>query len=82
MISFYKYLKSGKQKNEALQLAKLDYLKNTNDAELKHPFYWAGFVVSGDIEPITNSNRKWPYAISSIFLIGFVFRKRLFQLFN
>ena len=52
MISFYKFLKEGKQKNEALQLAKLDYLLATDDNTLKHPYYWAGFIISGDVTPI------------------------------
>jgi len=54
--SFYKHLKDGKPKNEALQMAKLDYLTNTKDNALKHPYYWAGFVISGDVEPINSNN--------------------------
>ena len=52
MLSFYEYLKKGKSKSEALRLAKLDYLKNTTDKELLHPYFWSGFVVNGNTEPI------------------------------
>lgn len=79
MISFYKYLKDGKQKNEALQLAKLDYLSSTDDASLKHPYYWAGFIISGDITPIMSSTSYITYLIlGSLFLIlvGFYFFRK------
>ncbi|MCF6279798.1 MAG: CHAT domain-containing protein [Flavobacteriaceae bacterium] len=56
MIFFYKYLKDGKPKNIALQQAKLDYLNSVDDELLKHPYYWAGFVVSGNISEINNTN--------------------------
>ncbi len=52
MISFYEYLKKGKSKSDALRLAKLDYLKNTSDQQLLHPYFWSGFVVNGNTEPI------------------------------
>lgn len=50
MVSFYKFLDDGKDKDEALKMAKLDFIKNN---PLKsHPYYWAGFVINGDINPI------------------------------
>lgn len=52
MIAFYKNLQKGDDKATALQQAKLDYLRNTGDENLQHPFYWAGFVLSGDESPI------------------------------
>ncbi|MBB4118372.1 CHAT domain-containing protein [Mesonia hippocampi] len=52
MVAFYKNLQNGENKATALQNAKLDYLKNTTNANLQHPFYWAGFVLSGDKTPI------------------------------
>jgi len=59
MISFYSYLKEGLPKNRAMQLAKLDYLEGTDDALLKHPYYWAGFVVSGNITPLGSDPFNW-----------------------
>ncbi|PTX62201.1 CHAT domain-containing protein [Kordia periserrulae] len=53
MIDFYKYLKNGESKANALRKAKLNYLKNTDDANFTKPFYWAGFVLHGDAAPIT-----------------------------
>jgi len=52
---FYKYLKQGKNKSEALREAKLHYLKNTDHKGL-HPFYWAGIVLSGDDAALFNSD--------------------------
>ncbi|EDP94953.1 CHAT domain-containing tetratricopeptide repeat protein [Kordia algicida OT-1] len=52
MVDFYKNLKKGENKTRALQNAKMNYLKNTDDANFKKPFYWAGFVLHGDTAPI------------------------------
>ena len=48
---FYDYLSEGKPKDEALRLAKLDYLQNANGRTL-HPQYWAGLVLMGNTSPI------------------------------
>lgn len=53
MIDFYKNLKTGKEKDEALRLAKLSWLKNDAiPSQMKHPYYWAGFIASGDTSPL------------------------------
>ena len=78
MISFYKYLKDGMQKNEALQLAKLDYLSSTDDSTLKHPYYWAGFIVSGDVSPIISPASGIIYVVLGALLLI----TGLFYLFN
>jgi len=57
MTHFYAYLKEGKSKNEALQLAKLAYMKNSNEEVLKHPYYWAGFIISGDMMALNTTER-------------------------
>ena len=46
--SFYKNLKSGLEKDESLRMAKLEYLNNA-PANLKHPFFWAPFIPTGDM---------------------------------
>src|SRR5690606_36406967 len=63
MINFYKNLEQGQGNNEALANAKLQYLDNVKQPELKHPYYWAGFVVSGDISPINDSFSEWWYLL-------------------
>lgn len=78
---FYKYLNKGYSKTKSLQLAKNDFLNEGTAQELKHPYYWAGFIISGDPEPLTTSYR-WVYVfICSALLLGmsfllFKFRKK------
>ena len=70
MISFYEHLSQNKSKSEALQLAKSDYLKSAKSPKLKHPYYWAGFVLYGTDKPVVNSNLSllW-YSIPIILII-------------
>jgi len=49
MIEFYKNLKAGLPKNEALSKAKLNYLKT---AKNKHPKLWAGLVLQGNVNQL------------------------------
>ncbi|MBN2348880.1 MAG: CHAT domain-containing protein [Bacteroidales bacterium] len=53
MNGFYKYLSKKKPKDEALQLAKLEYINHADPVKL-HPYYWAGYVIFGDDSPIYN----------------------------
>lgn len=48
---FYKNLREGKSKQEALQLAKIHYLEHT-DAIGAQPFYWANYTLYGDESPV------------------------------
>ena len=45
MTEFYRQLKAGKRKDEALQQAQVKLLKNS---PYRHPYYWAPFVLVGD----------------------------------
>lgn len=46
MPSFYRNLKNGMTKAEAIRRAKLEYLKNADETSA-HPFYWAAFDYIG-----------------------------------
>lgn len=60
MENFYKNLSKGQAKNTALRNAKTQYLKTTDDAMQRHPYYWAGFVLSGNTAPIVETfSRIW-----------------------
>ena len=48
MKRFYRYLKAGRSKDEALRGAQLDLLRSAADPTAAHPFYWAAFQVIGD----------------------------------
>lgn len=49
MERFYRHLKQGLNKDEAIRRAKLDYL---SDANRNHPFFWGAFVLIGDDRPV------------------------------
>ena len=51
MTDFYFHLKKGKQKDEALQKAKLDFIQSAQP-DMKHPYYWAGFIAVGDMQAL------------------------------
>lgn len=83
MDYFYEGLSEGKSKAEALRTAKLRYLQTTEDNLLKHPYYWGGFVVSGDISPITEVYTWYYWVAGSLAFLLMVFfilkRKTLFS---
>ncbi|PZO30216.1 MAG: hypothetical protein DCF13_03970 [Flavobacteriaceae bacterium] len=80
MISFYENLKNGQPKDEALANAKKEFL--AKNPMKQHPFYWAGFVVNGDVSPIVNPISNWVWIVLAggilIVILGFVYRKKLF----
>lgn len=78
--SFYLNLLKGMRKDEALQLAKLKYLEETNPI-LAHPRFWAGIVINGNQNKLYNNwyLNKVIFVIGVILLIGimyYVLKKR------
>ena len=51
MKDFYKHLKAGMRKDEALRQAKLNYLKNTT-TQNSHPYFWAAFIPAGNMRAL------------------------------
>ncbi len=78
MENFYANLARGMPKNRALQLAKMDYLHAAADAH-KDPYYWAPFILMGDLQPISlleepfEFARYAPVVLSLLLLLGSVF---------
>jgi len=68
MESFYKYLKKGYSKDQALRQAKLDLLE-TGDPLTAHPRFWAGYVSIGNQNPVTRNNH-WMFILAGIILIS------------
>lgn len=59
--SFLNYLQEGYSKSEALQKAKLDFLKTSNPRNA-NPFYWSGLNIVGNnknIKPHQTQNYLW-----------------------
>jgi len=55
MTGFYRHLRDGVPKDTALRQAKFDYWGNNremNGGAKLHPFFWAGFVAIGDMQPL------------------------------
>ena len=78
MISFYENLKEGQAKDEALTNAKTKFI--ADNPMKNHPFYWAGFVVNGDVSPIMSRSNYLIYIgiVFGILVLVLVFRKKLF----
>lgn len=51
MTDYYKNLREGIRKDQALRIAKLNYYKNPLQNQ-NHPYYWAGLVPFGDMNKI------------------------------
>jgi CHAT domain-containing protein len=70
MGSFYKFLKNGNTKSEALKKAKLNYLSAHQGTKLAQPYYWTGFVLYGDesVVDIPTSTVVW-YVLIAVFVI-------------
>ncbi len=71
MTSFYKYLKRGKSKQEAMRLAKLDYLDSADDLT-SNPYFWSAFVVLGDSTPIYRKSGIAYWMIIVVLFVGMV----------
>ena len=78
MVSFYKHLKKGLHKDDALRNAKLDYLNLITDKTLRHPYFWAGFVISGDASPLQNATPFYYYIVLVLVLLGLLMFVRKF----
>jgi hypothetical protein len=79
MAAFYKHLKAGESKDVALKNAKIDYLNSVTETALKHPYYWAGFVLTGNTAPLVINNPNYLFVglASASFIMLFLFRKKL-----
>ncbi len=64
MIAFYKQLKHGKSKAEALRTA-----QRKIRATYPHPYYWAGFVLTGD-PGITTAQVPWLNIMIIVLIVG------------
>ncbi len=63
---FYLYLSKGKTKDEALQMAKMDYIKS-NPPVYTNPYYWAAYEVMGDNSPIIHN--RWKYILFILVIV-------------
>lgn len=81
MDLFYQNLKEGNDKATALQRAKEMYVAQTQDVNFKHPYFWASFVISGDITPMqlpqeSYTNYYIGIAVLFLFVLFWILYKR------
>ncbi len=80
--SFYRYLKNGYSKSEALRKARIDYLRNSGTVR-SFPYFWSTLVIYGDDSPVYYSMMtKFLVIVILLILIpgGFIyFRKRRYS---
>jgi CHAT domain-containing protein/tetratricopeptide (TPR) repeat protein len=73
MERFYFHLRSSKSIMSALRKAKLELIDSNT---LSHPYYWAGFIVSGKADEVIfpNTMNKWLFfGISLLLAAGIIF---------
>jgi CHAT domain-containing protein len=84
MSHFYRYLKQGKSKNEALRHAKIDYIESSDKLKA-NPYFWSSFLVVGDSEPLYGKRPVfyWSLIVGGFILLSLliIFRRKIRKLF-
>jgi CHAT domain-containing protein/lipopolysaccharide biosynthesis regulator YciM len=80
MKNFYTYLRQGKTKKQALNLARIDYLHQAAN-DKRDPFYWAPFVLIGDWQTIVLPTRSY-FSFLSLALGGSILGITIFICFK
>ena len=81
---FYYYLSRGNSKDEAMNLARIEYIRN-NPPVCSNPYYWAAYEVVGDNTPITYNKRIYAVMVSIFviltagFAVFYLRRRRIFS---
>lgn len=68
MRYYYENLKKGKSKSEALQLAKLRFLEKADPLKA-HPYFWSGFVIIGNHDPLFQKSRNAYFLFGTMILL-------------
>ncbi len=71
MSDFYSNLSEGNDKDVALQKAKQKFLNTNRNNALAHPYFWSGFVISGNTASVA-PNLNWNYIFYSIAAVVFI----------
>ncbi|PKD19455.1 hypothetical protein APR41_15965 [Salegentibacter salinarum] len=81
MDYFYKNLAEGKTKDAALAQAKRDFI--VYNPLKAHPYFWAGFIVNGDVSPVTAQKNNIVWWVLCFLILGgvvfFVLKRRKSQ---
>jgi CHAT domain-containing protein len=70
VCNFYKEIADGQPFEVALRSAKLEYIAAADPVK-SHPYFWAGYVVTGNTDPIKFSHRSpWLVALLLVVIAG------------
>ena len=72
MVDFYDQLSHGLDKGKAMQNAKIRYMESA-DPLRQQPYYWAGYIVTGDPSPVFMHRTNWLMMALAILLPVIVF---------
>ena len=78
MDGFYLNLSEHQSKNIALQKAQVNFINSNRGNALRHPYYWSGFVISGNTTALSTT-KYWPYIVITLVLtvlLLFYFKRR------
>jgi CHAT domain-containing protein/tetratricopeptide (TPR) repeat protein len=82
ILDFYKNLKKGQTKSEALQNAKLDYLHTHRNTSEASPYYWSSIILTGNNDALFETNNYLQYIKYLVFgllalsIFYFLFKKK------
>ncbi|WP_198037225.1 CHAT domain-containing protein [Maribacter hydrothermalis] len=84
MGMFYENLADGKTKDASLRDAKLSFLQKNRENGLAHPYYWSGYIIQGNTQPLVTSSKWQWYLYGGIIIVILIFlgRKKLVQFFK
>ncbi|SHI80605.1 CHAT domain-containing protein [Aquimarina spongiae] len=74
--AFLENVHEGKPIDRALHQSKLDYL-SASEPNKRHPYYWANFILVGEVEPSETGSGSyvlWISILGALFLLIFTFR--------
>ncbi|MFC5626747.1 CHAT domain-containing protein [Algoriphagus winogradskyi] len=80
-MDFYENLAKGLTKDQALRVAKLNYL-STAESRALAPNFWAGLIVMGSTEPLALEKPVPMYWIVTLILLGLIGSWFVFKLFK
>ena len=74
---FYTHINAGETKSRALQLAKVDFIKNSN----ANPHFWGPYILNGNNEPLIQKRgaNVGNWLVALIFVAGFILVSRTRQ---
>jgi len=77
--SFYDYLSEGYAKDEAMRMAKLDYIEHAKELTA-HPFFWASFINVGEEQAVQLIRKTswWMYLIMGVVALSVLLGIRMF----